>query len=531
MLANFNGSQWTPGDREIPESQTATGTLPPLDGVSSALPRKEFKYDIRVGSDFASTWLPTTAQVTRIAAGTDWRYDTSTRDFIAARDDVTTADSSYDFTGVQLTYDADTMNSAVSGAGTVAGTFTDVPPALNNEIRRLAASVTADAPTRFQKAQLLQQWFREDGGFRYDRAQVESAGNGGADLMAFMNDRVGYCEQFAASMAIMARVLGIPSRVAVGFLEPERATNGAWVFSAHDLHAWPELYFPGSGWVRFEPTPSDRAGNVPDYTTAEFAPVTASPSPSASRSTELLPDRGATASADAGSADEETSSIPWLPVLAGIAGLALVALLLHTPRLVRRARRRRRLTGDIEDLWVELRGGAPGLGHAGPGGGAPRRPRGGGGRSLAPTGRRVARAAAGQADRRHRPSRPPAPRPRPGTRGGPRPRPPRGSARAQPLRPRPGDLRRRALPRRRRPGGGVPRRRCHAPRRTSCPVVAGLRRRTAYVLAAVAVRWLAHHDHPRRPRDQPHGRRARQLTGRSVPVRDGDRALRARPRR
>ena len=155
-------------------------------------------------------------------------------------DDVTTVDRTYDFSGVQLTYDAEAMNKAVSGAGSVSGIFTDVSPNLSNEIRRLAASVTADAPTRFQKAQVLQQWFREDGGFRYDRRQVESAGSGGADLLAFMDERVGYCEQFAASMAIMARVLGIPSRVAVGFLEPEKATNGAWEFSAHDLHAWPD---------------------------------------------------------------------------------------------------------------------------------------------------------------------------------------------------------------------------------------------------------------------------------------------------
>lgn len=373
VLANFNGSQWTPGDREIPDTQTATGTLPPLDGVSSAVARKEFKYDVRVGPDFASTWLPTTAQVTRIAAGTDWRYDTNTRDFIAARDDVTTADRSYDFTGVQLTYDAEAMNSSVSGGGSVAGIFTDVPSTLNNEIRRLAASVTAEAPTRFQKAQALQQWFREDGGFRYDRGQVESAGNGGADLMAFMDDRVGYCEQFAASMAIMARVLGIPSRVAVGFLDPTRATNGAWEFSAHDLHAWPELYFPGSGWVRFEPTPSDRAENVPDYTTAEFAAVTNTPTPSASRSTELLPDRGETSSTDPAAADEDTTSIPWLPILAGLAALAVVALLLLTPRLVRAARRRRRLDGDIEDLWIELRDVAQDLGHTWPVGRSPRR--------------------------------------------------------------------------------------------------------------------------------------------------------------
>jgi transglutaminase-like putative cysteine protease len=373
VLARFNGSQWTPGDREIPDTQTATGPLPPLDGVSVDVQRRESKYDVRIGPDFNSTWLPTTAQTTQIAAGTDWRYDVNTRDFIAARDDVTTAELAYDFTGAELTYDADSMNSAVSGAGTVAGIFTEVPPGLNNEIRRLAASVTGDAPTRFQKAQLLQQWFREDGGFRYDQAQAASAGSGDADLLAFLEDRSGYCKQFAAAMAIMARVIGIPSRVAVGFLEPEKSTNGAWVFSAHDLHAWPELYFPGSGWVRFEPTPQARAGEVPAYTTADFAPVTEAPSPSASRSTEQLPERGASPSADAGSADEDTSSVPWVPILAGLLGLAVVALMLVTPRLVRGARRRRRLAGDIEDLWVELRDVARDLGHAWPDGRSPRR--------------------------------------------------------------------------------------------------------------------------------------------------------------
>lgn len=373
VLARFNGSQWTPGDRDIPDTQTATGALPPLDGVATSVPRREFKYDVRIGSDFSSTWLPTTAQTTQIEAGTDWRFDVNTRDFIAAQDDVTTEDLAYDFTGAQLTYDAETMNRAVSGAGTVAGIFTEVPPGLNNEIRRLAASVTADAPTRFQKAQLLQQWFREDGEFTYDVDQVESAGSGGADLLAFLKERVGYCEQFAASMAIMARVVGIPSRVAVGFLEPEKAANGAWEFSAHDLHAWPELFFPGSGWVRFEPTPQARATEVPGYTTADFAAVTEAPSPSASRSTDALPERGESPSAEAGSADEDTSSIPWFPILAGLLGLGVVALVLLTPRLVRASRRRQRLAGDIEDLWVELRDVAADLGHAWPVGRSPRR--------------------------------------------------------------------------------------------------------------------------------------------------------------
>nr|WP_300045360.1 DUF3488 and transglutaminase-like domain-containing protein [uncultured Nocardioides sp.] len=373
VLSRFSGSQWTPGDREIPESQAATGALPPLDGVALDVPRREFKYDVRVGPDFASTWLPTTAQTTRIAAGNDWRYDLDTRDVIAAREGITTADSTYDYTGVQLEYDADRMNSAVSGAGSVAGIFTEVPSTLNNEIRRLAASITADAPTRFQKAQVLQQWFREDGGFRYDLSEVPSAGDGSADLLAFLNDRVGYCEQFAASMAIMARIIGIPSRVAVGFLEPERATNGSWEFSSRDLHAWPELYFPGSGWVRFEPTPQARTSQPPDYTEAQFAEVTATPTPSAARPSEDLPERGADAAADAASDDSSASSIPWVPIVAGLLGLAVVGLLLLTPRLVRTARRRRRLDGDVEDLWLELRDVAVDLGHAWPVGRSPRR--------------------------------------------------------------------------------------------------------------------------------------------------------------
>jgi transglutaminase-like putative cysteine protease len=373
VLSRFSGSQWTPGDREIPESQAATGALPPLDGVALDVPRREFKYDVRVGPDFASTWLPTAAQTTRIAAGNDWRYDLNTRDVIAAREGITTADSTYDYTGVQLEYDADRMNSAVSGAGSVAGIFTEVPSTLNNEIRRLAASITADAPTRFQKAQVLQQWFREDGGFRYDLSEVPSAGDGSADLLAFLNDRVGYCEQFAASMAIMARIIGIPSRVAVGFLEPERATNGSWEFSSRDLHAWPELYFPGSGWVRFEPTPQARTSQPPDYTEAQFAEVPETPTPSAARPSEDLPQRGAEAGADAASDDSSASSIPWVPIVAGLLGLAVVGLLLLTPRLVRTARRRRRLDGDVEDLWLELRDVAIDLGHAWPTGRSPRR--------------------------------------------------------------------------------------------------------------------------------------------------------------
>ena len=282
---------------------------------------------------------------------------------------------------------------------------------------------------------MLQQWFREDGGFRYDQAQAASAGSGDADLLAFLDDRSGYCKQFAAAMAIMARVIGIPSRVAVGFLEPEKATNGAWVFSAHDLHAWPELYFPGSGWVRFEPTPQARAGDRSRTTprpSSRRSPRR--PSPSASRV-----DRAA---ARARREPERRRRVRRRGHLLDPVGAApgrdprprgRGAAAPDPPSGARTARRRRRLAGDIEDLWVELRDVARDLGHAWPVGRSPRRA----GEWL---GRLLAAPVAGSRARR-----PSAPRPRPGTGGRRRPRPPRARPRAQPLLPRPRDLHRRAV--------------------------------------------------------------------------------------
>jgi Transglutaminase-like superfamily/TgpA N-terminal domain len=75
------------------------------------------------------------------------------------------------------------------------------------------------------------------------------------------NDKRGFCEQFAAAMAIMLRTLGIPSRLAVGFDSGNRSPGGnasdtTWTVSAHDAHTWPEVLFPTYGWLQFEPTPA-----------------------------------------------------------------------------------------------------------------------------------------------------------------------------------------------------------------------------------------------------------------------------------
>src|SRR5262249_15182489 len=90
------------------------------------------------------------------------------------------------------------------------------------------------------------------------------------------HSKTGYCEQFASSMALLARLLGIPARVGMGYTAGTQRSDGSWVVSTKDAHAWPELYFSGVGWLRFEPTPAGGVGQgsatVPAYTTPQLLP-------------------------------------------------------------------------------------------------------------------------------------------------------------------------------------------------------------------------------------------------------------------
>jgi transglutaminase-like putative cysteine protease len=124
------------------------------------------------------------------------------------------------------------------------------------------------ADTPFEKALAIQDYLRNPDLFRYS-LNVPALSAGGGQLRRFvLQVRAGYCEQFAIAMAMMARKAGIPSRVAVGFTSGEILDRSYVQVTAHDAHAWPELWFPKAGWVPFEPTPrTDGTVGLPPYTT------------------------------------------------------------------------------------------------------------------------------------------------------------------------------------------------------------------------------------------------------------------------
>ena len=117
----------------------------------------------------------------------------------------------------------------------------------------VALRVTREAPTPYEAVLALESWLRRTGGFRYD--QQPPRADDLPPLVDFVTStRAGYCQHFAGAMALMLRFLGVPARVALGF------TSGTWDgrrwrVTDHDAHAWVEVWFPGQGWVAFDPTP------------------------------------------------------------------------------------------------------------------------------------------------------------------------------------------------------------------------------------------------------------------------------------
>jgi hypothetical protein len=131
-------------------------------------------------------------------------------------------------------------------------------PPLDSRISRLADEITSKAPSNYDKAVALEQYLSTHFGYTLELPSTLPPD----PLANFLFERKkGHCEYFASSMAVMLRSLHIPSRIVTGFRGGEfNDLTGQYVVRASDAHSWVEAYFPGFGWVSFDPTPP---GGVP----------------------------------------------------------------------------------------------------------------------------------------------------------------------------------------------------------------------------------------------------------------------------
>jgi transglutaminase-like putative cysteine protease len=253
---------------------------------------------------------------------------------------------------------------------------------LDPEVRQQAEAVVRDkkADTPFAKALAIQDYLRSSE-FHYN-LNVPALSAGGNQLRRFLTQvREGYCEQFAIAMAMMARQVGIPSRVAVGFTSGQVTDNGMVQVTTHDAHAWPELWFPDAGWAPFEPTPrADGTVSVPAYTTVTgrvpdegTGPSATTPgddgtTPSTRRA--IAPERGPTGADDPLAAARAQRWWERTPVRAGLAVVLLVGLVPGVKwarNVLARRRASRRPRDAVAESYAELTGWArdAGIGRRG----------------------------------------------------------------------------------------------------------------------------------------------------------------------
>ncbi|HEX7132702.1 MAG TPA: DUF3488 and transglutaminase-like domain-containing protein, partial [Iamia sp.] len=235
-LPDFDGQSWGSSER----FSEADGDLPsePPEATTEEL-RQEFS--IR---DLGSIWAPAAlTPVELVESSEDLRWNGELATLIVPKDIPVINDTTYtvvsrvpSFTPEDL--DApqpDDLPDEVEDA-------LALPANLPSIVATLADEAVADADdTPYARARALQDWFRTE--FEYDLDRV-GAGHSGAAIEVFLEVRRGYCEQFAGTYAAMARTLGLPARVAVGFTQGERTDEG-YTVRGRNAHAWPEVWIDG----------------------------------------------------------------------------------------------------------------------------------------------------------------------------------------------------------------------------------------------------------------------------------------------
>jgi hypothetical protein len=244
-------------------------------------------------------------------------------------------------------------------------------PALPKTVDDLVARITAGKASSYQKARAISDYFANPANnFQY--SLKTKSGDSGNDLVDFLKNKVGYCQQYAAAMAVMLRDAGVPSRVVLGYMHPAPDTTGNFTVTTIDAHAWVEAYFQDVGWVPFDPTPIEGldGGTQSDigYAPHDY-PTTGSAASSAGRGRQAptgadpsIPSTSSTPVAVGSGSGSSSDSSLWFGL-----GALLLALLGLTPAGVRVVRRRRRIVaardGDPDPLWAELSDTAVDLGY------------------------------------------------------------------------------------------------------------------------------------------------------------------------
>jgi transglutaminase-like putative cysteine protease len=263
-LANFDGRRWTSAERG-PETLSANpdGWIALRDKPKPGELRGEILQFTVLQEPMASDALFVAGNILAIrgnftgeAGGVSHRRAYLYRDSAGSLINPFHNFVSVRYTGISQLPTLDRPRLAAAGSdypAAITDTYLQLPPEIDPRIAALARSATQHTPTAYDKATELEHFLKTK--YHYT---LDLTGNPGKDPLAhfLFETRAGHCEYFASSMTVMLRTLGIPSREVNGFLPGEfNDLGGDYIVRASDAHSWVEAYFPGSGWIVFDPTP------------------------------------------------------------------------------------------------------------------------------------------------------------------------------------------------------------------------------------------------------------------------------------
>lgn len=351
-LERFDGRIWSSNG----SYGEASGDLD--DGVPVASPRIDFRQTYEI-SALAQIWLPAAYEPEAVQAPIDVRYDEVSGTLIVDTEIPTSDGAAYQVTSALPQHEANALASASSAVpAEIAEQYLTLPADFSPRVRDLARQIVAGSASAYEASVRLQDHFRD---YTYD-LDVGSGHSENAIERFVFDLRRGYCEQFAGSFAAMARSVGIPARVAVGFTPGNTDPSDPTLYRVRGehAHAWPEVFLGEYGWVSFEPTPGRGApfaeqytgvpeqqvqsgGDATTATTTVTPPSTVAPTPTTAPPVPTsVPGDVDTSTGEVG--DDSTS--PWFrriaataAVLVLLAGLYLLTVLAVTA--VRQQRRRR----------------------------------------------------------------------------------------------------------------------------------------------------------------------------------------------
>jgi transglutaminase-like putative cysteine protease len=280
-LDAFDGTNWNAlSTYHSVGTRLSGGSTPTVAGTTLAQ-----RFDI---TNLDSPWLPAAYRPVAVSGIKGVTWDAQSGSLISQNNSLT--GSVYNVTSLVSagSNEVSRLEAAPPPDDNAEGQYLQLP-SIDARVKALAEQIVAGKASEYDKALAIQDYLRNPALFSYNERYTY---DGPDPLGHFLFDaRQGYCQQFAGSYAVLARIVGVPTRLAVGWTWGSLVGTDTYQVTDQQAHTWPEVYFTGVGWVPFEPTPGRGIPGAQDYTSeppaqsggspaATTTPTTATTSPS-----------------------------------------------------------------------------------------------------------------------------------------------------------------------------------------------------------------------------------------------------------